>query len=463
MGDSRRGGWPERRVNVLYLHSHDTGRYVQPYGHAIPTPHIQRLAEEGVLFRQNFCAGPTCSPSRAALLTGQYPHSCGQLGLAHRGFELEHPERHLAWTLRRAGYQTALLGVQHVVRNVPERLRDTGYEHVDVEKRTAREVAAKAIAYLRAYAAGGRERPFFVDTGTTETHRVFHAADATASRAEDARYCLPPPVLPDTPETRRDMADFKASARIWDAAIGEILAALDETALADDTLVVLTTDHGIAFPQMKCNLTDHGIGVLLIVRGPADVEGLRGGLVVDQMVSHVDVFPTICDVAGVTAPEWLQGVSLLPLVRGEVETAREEVFAEVNYHVPYEPQRCVRTSRWKYIRRFPPLDEYRRPLLANCDDGLSKDVWLHYGWSNLDTSPEQLYDLVFDPQERRNLAGDPRCAAPLEEMRGRLERLMRETDDPLLRGPIPLPEGAIVSPPDLVSPRDSRPARPVAQ
>ena len=92
---------PQDRPNVLYLHSHDTGRYVQPYGHPVPTPAYQRLAQEGVLFRQNFCLGPTCSPSRAALLTGQTPHSCGQLGLAHRGFELQHPERHLAWALRR--------------------------------------------------------------------------------------------------------------------------------------------------------------------------------------------------------------------------------------------------------------------------------------------------------------------------------------------------------------------------
>ncbi len=78
----------EQYPNILYLHSHDTGRYVQPYGHAIPTPNIQRLAEQGVLFRKAFCAAPTCSASRACLLTGQYAHSNGMLGLAHRGFSL---------------------------------------------------------------------------------------------------------------------------------------------------------------------------------------------------------------------------------------------------------------------------------------------------------------------------------------------------------------------------------------
>ena len=148
-----------RRPNVLYLHTHDTGRYIQPYGHAIPAPHVQRLAEQGVLFRQNFCAGPTCSPSRAALLTGQWPHSCGQLGLAHLGFELEHPERHLAWTLRHAGYDTALLGVQHVVRDPAA----TGYQRIATGGRKVADVIPRAVEFLR---HAPKDRPFFLDVGT---------------------------------------------------------------------------------------------------------------------------------------------------------------------------------------------------------------------------------------------------------------------------------------------------------
>ena len=89
------------RPNILYIHSHDTGRYVQPYGYAIPTPNIQKLAEEGILFRQAYCASPMCSPSRAALLTGQSPHSCGQFGLVNCGFPLRDTEKHLAHTLKK--------------------------------------------------------------------------------------------------------------------------------------------------------------------------------------------------------------------------------------------------------------------------------------------------------------------------------------------------------------------------
>ena len=171
------------------------------------------------------------------------------------------------------------------------------------------------------------------------------------------------------------------------------------------------------------------------------------------MRKHMDVFPTVCAVAGIPAHAWLQGQSLAPLAGGEVERLHEAVFGEVNYHVPYEPQRSVRTERWKYIRRY---DHYGKPLLANCDDGPSKDVWLRHGWSDLDTAPEQLYDLVFDPQERRNLISEAAHASVVDEMRARLERWMRQTDDPLLQGDVPLPEGAKVSPPELISPRAAR-------
>ncbi|MDH7571364.1 MAG: sulfatase-like hydrolase/transferase, partial [Armatimonadota bacterium] len=105
------------RPNLLYLHSHDTGRYIQPYGYPVPTPNLQRLAEEGFLFRQAFCANPTCSASRAALLTGQCAHSSGMTGLAHRGFSLKDYGQHLVHTLRAAGYVSTLVGVQHVARD----------------------------------------------------------------------------------------------------------------------------------------------------------------------------------------------------------------------------------------------------------------------------------------------------------------------------------------------------------
>ena len=425
------------RPNIIYLHSHDTGRYIQPYGHLTPTPNLQRLAEQGILFRQAFCAAPTCSPSRAALLTGQAPHSAGMLGLAHRGFSLKDYRQHLVHTLRQGGYRSTLIGVQHVAPS--DGL--IGYDHVvPVARRDVEHVAPAAAAFL----AASPQEPFFLGVGFVETHREY----PEPGPAEDPRYCLPPAPLPDTPEIRADMAAFKASARRLDQDVGTILGALDRAGLAENTLVICTTDHGIAFPQMKCNLTDHGIGVMLIMRGPA---GLSGGRVCDAMVSQIDLFPTLCELLDLEPPPWLQGVSLMPLVRGQAEAVNEAIYAEVTYHAAYEPMRAVRTKRWKYIRRF---GSRRTPVLPNCDDSPSKTVWLEHGWAERPLVREELYDLVLDPQERTNLAGIPAFAGALEKMRGRLEGWMQRTQDPLLAGPVPAPRGARVNDSDGVSPKE---------
>jgi arylsulfatase A-like enzyme len=242
-----------------------------------------------------------------------------------------------------------------------------------------------------------------------------------------------------------DMASFMASARLLDDAVGTVLQALQDAGLAEDTLVISTTDHGIAFPGMKCNLTDHGIGVLLILRGPASGEaGSRrweGGRVVDAMVSHLDLFPTICETLGSEPPPGLEGRSLLPLLEDGTRELHDELFSEVTYHAAYEPQRAVRTRRWKYIRRFDPRSG---PVLCNCDDGSSKYVWIDNGWGDRAPAEEQLYDLLFDPQERCNLAGMTAQDTILNDMRGRLRQWMEDTHDPLLKGPVPLPPGTAV-------------------
>ncbi len=424
--------------NILYIHSHDTGRHIAPYGHAVPTPNMTRLADEGVLFTNAFCSGPTCSPSRAALLSGQCAHSSGMIGLAHRGFSMRDYREHILHTLRPAGYESTLIGVQHVA----DRAERIGYDRiVPTETREARHVAPAAAGFLRS----APKQPFFLSVGFFETHRVF----PEPGPEDDARRCLPAPTVPNAPETRADMAAFKASARRLDAGVGEVLAALEAAGLAGNTLVISTTDHGIPFPGMKCNLTDHGIGVLLMMRGPG---GFTGGKVLDGLVSHIDVFPTICELLGIERPAWIQGRSILPMVRGEKPEVNEEIFAEVSYHAAYEPMRAVRTRRWKYIRRY---DGRTRPVLANADDGPSKDVWLAAGWAARQVEAEQLYDLVFDPQERRNVAADPANAATLADMRGRLERWMRETKDPLLSGTVPAPAGAVVNSPDALSPKET--------
>ncbi len=436
--------------NILYLHSHDTGRYVQPYGFPVQTPNIQRLADQGVLFRRAFCATPTCSGSRACLLTGQHAHGNGMLGLAHRGWELEDYGRHLIHTLRRGGYRSALIGEQHISEDPGV----IGYDRVvEIDSNRVESVVPATIELLDE----PLEQPFFLSVGFFETHRSFF--EPTSVR--DALYSQPPANLPDTPETRRDIAAFKESARSLDHGVGAMLDAVDSRGLADNTIIVFTTDHGLAFPGAKATLFDRGLGVLLMMRGP----GFAFGKVVDSMVSHLDIYPTLCDLAGVPRPAWLEGRSVLPLVAGELDELHDELFAAVTYHAAYEPQRAVRTNRFKYIRRF---DDRAEPVLANTDDSPSKDVLVESGWAERRVDAEQLYDLVFDPNEAGNLARDPAYAEVLDDLRGRLQEWMRRTGDPLLAGHVSGPEGARTNTPDQRSAGDPlvpvngapRPARP---
>ena len=409
---------------------------MQPYGFQVPTPNIQMLADQGVFFRQAFCASPTCSGSRASLLTGQYCHSNGMFGLAHRGWSLNDYGEHLVHPLRGVGYRSVLIGEQHVSKDPGV----IGYDEViDVDSNHVADVAPIANAALRDVA-----EPFFMSVGFFETHRDFQAPTSV----RDTLYSQPPPNLPDTLATREDIAAFKASARSLDQGIGSVLNELHRLGLAERTLIVCTTDHGLAFPRAKATLFDRGTGVSLVMRGPG---GFSGGRVIDSMVSHLDVYPTLCEVAGAELPGFLQGTSLLPLIAGDVDAVRDEVFTEMTFHAAYEPLRAIRTERWKYVKRF---HDYPRPILANCDDSDTKDLLVAAGWGEREVPVEQLYDLLLDPNEDADLSSDARYAGTLRELRGRVERWMEETVDPLRQGPIEPSPGAIVNRQDALSPAE---------
>jgi len=448
------------RPNILYLHSHDTGRYTAPYGHALRTPNLQRLAERGMLFRHAFTANPTCSPSRACLLTGRCAHNNGMLGLTHRGSALADPSQTLPSFLREHGYETVLTGVQHVAKHdVPA--SDYGYSR-DVRSEPTPEFSGagvndqktvhRAAAFLKGWDA---DRPLFLDVGFFTTHRTGTTAEGVQwhngdeSPAGDPRYARPPAPLPDTAATRTDFADYAVAVTRLDGYMGRVLDALDEAGMSENTLIICTTDHGIAFPHCKCNLTDHGLGVMLTLAGPAGGGGrFDGGRVCDALVSQIDLFPTVCDSVGLEKPGWLQGVSLSPLAGDETASVRDAVFAEVNYHAAHEPKRAVRTQRYKYIRRVTAREH---PVLTNCDPGVSKDLLLEQGWRQRPQEAERLYDLVFDPQESCNRIDDPAYAGVAQQMRDTLERWMRDTDDPALTGTVHLP-GYQINPADGLQP-----------
>jgi arylsulfatase A-like enzyme len=248
------------------------------------------------------------------------------------------------------------------------------------------------------------------------------------------------------------MAGFISSARSLDDGIGLIVQALKDSGLDGNTIIICTTDHGIPFPHMKCNLHDTGTGVLLIIRGQ-EGGSLRDGKVVDAMVSQIDLFPTICDLLSLEKPVWLQGKSILGLFDGSqdpavIDSLNDAVFSEVTYHAAYEPMRGVRTARWKYIRYF---DDWYWPVLPNCDTSPSLTYLLEQGWRDQPREKEMLYDLVFDPCESHNLACSTAHLVPLNEMRARLDAWMHRTKDPLLNGFIPAPKGTSINMPDQFS------------
>ncbi len=443
-------------MNIIYLHTHDTGRYIEPYGFAVPTPNLQTLASEGMMFRQAFSTAPTCSPSRAGLLTGTAPHSCGMLGLAHRGFQLRDYDQHLVRFLKGQGYTTALCGVQHEAPQaeligydtildmdhpkLDPKLRRSAPGPLDRSQRDLRN-AQYAADYVR---RAPDDTPFFLAFGMFNTHREFPDLDGTVN----PNYVRPPHPLPDTEATRRDFATYIQAARVVDECVGLVLQALAETGRDQDTIVVFTTDHGLALPNMKCTLWDTGIGVSLLLRYPGQQSA---GLACDALVSHLDVFPTLCDLAELPKPDWLQGTSLLPLLNGEAQEVRDAIFAEVSWHAAFEPQRAVRTQRYKYIRRFQGVTHV---VPANIDDSWSKDVLLEHDLLETPRPEEALYDVMLDPTERVNLAYLPKHEDVRRQLATALEQWMEITDDPLCSGALERPAGAVINRQNCISPSE---------
>lgn len=474
------------RLNVVYIHTHDTGRLIGPYSQLYDTPALNKLAALGTVLDYLYCVGPTCSPSRSGLLTGRMPHQNGMLGLAHRGFSIYDMNQHLCRFLGRHGYETALCGMQHESHD-PNLI---GYDHVSICQRpesedlTAwdRENAAAACDFIRS----DHDRPFFLSYGLVQTHRPFHELDSDIDDPEKQI----PACLPYTDMIAEDMARFMTSVRRADECIGKVLDALEEQSFLDNTIVFYTTDHGAAFPFMKCTLTEGGTGVAGIIHVPGNV---LAGKRLQAIISHLDFYPTLCDLLHIERPDWLEGKSFAgKLVDSGLYDSDDQddqaVFSEINYHAAYEPQRSVRNQRYRLIvryddRRKGSVDQgfpARKPRLANIDEGLAKRSLQNEGYirqegtidqdrllqnikkrSNLNKVNDRnlglcnnqyryadklLFDLWEDPEELCNLADDPDYAQVLADLEEQLIAWQQRTEDPILaEGYISAPKSSIVN------------------
>jgi len=447
------------KKNVIYIHTHDSGRILSPYGYDVPTPHLLEFAKDATLFRQAYSVGPTCSPSRAGLLTGMYPHSNGMLGLSQRGFGLSDYSKHLVQFLKMHGYHTVLCGIQHEAGsyfNHREGAQKIGYDEditTDPAKYAEEELvkwdlenAKKVCEWLRKWKS---DKPFFLSYGLYATHRKFPNEGLVEI---DSNYIAPPYPLFDHGIIREDYKKYLYSASWFDRAFQIVMDTLKTEGLYDESIIIFTTDHGIAFPFSKCTLYDSGIGVSLIMRVPGS---RMNGEVIDGLVSHVDMFPTLCDLLQLEKPDYLQGFSFAELFRDKTIDVREEIFSEINFHTSYEPARCIRTKRYKYIRYYD--EQYLKINLSNIDNSDSKDYYLNNGLQQEVKYQEALYDLLFDPGERNNLVDDERYQDVLEEMRKRLLTYQEETDDPLLKGHIQIRPNWKVNKRECINPSSKNP------
>jgi arylsulfatase A-like enzyme len=415
--------------NILQIVCHDLGRHLGCYGVAsVHTPTLDRFAAEGVRCARSFCTSPGCSPSRAALATGRYPHANGVMGLAHAhfGWQLGPDERHVARLLGDAGYHTALFGLQHVTYQI----ESLGFHEIHGD-RPADGVAENLEQFLAQRPTG---KPLYIEVNFFEPHRPFDFGGVAPDTENGVQV---PAYLPDNEAARGELAALQGAIRKVDGCVNRILGALSAARLADDTLVIFTTDHGIAFPRAKTTLYDAGIEVALLARWPAG--GIEGGRVCDALISNVDVLPTYLEAAGVAVPDNLQGRSALSSLKGQAaDDARTAVFAEKTYHEAYDPQRCIRTQKHKLIhhfevcsRAYAATDIASGPTFATMIRELAAE-----------RSMLELYDVEADPSEQKNLAADPAHAGTVADLGRQLREWMEETGDPLLRGPIPSPFAA---------------------
>jgi uncharacterized sulfatase len=493
------------RPNILFCFADDWGRYASCYAgiegrpslnHVIRTPNVDRLAREGVMFRNAFAPAPSCTPCRSALLTGRYWWNTDR-GAILQGAIWNTNIPSFPLLLREAGYH---IGKSYKVwspgtpADAPFGGQKHAYEKAGRSPNNFSEEATKMVQAGMTMAAAREKilaqvrgnfdafladrkpgQPWLYWFGPTTTHRTWIKGSGKklwGIEPDSLRGNLPG-FLPDVPEVREDVADYLGECQAYDAYVGALLKRLEEAGELERTLVVISGDHGMpGVPGGKCNLYDFGTAVALVARWP----GGRGGRVVDDFVNLMDLAPTFMEVGRVKIPEGVSGRSLVGLLNssasGQIDPTRTYVVTGRERHVasaregnlPY-PMRAIRTENFIYVRNFasslwpmgapyavtetggPTAQELEgNTFVAFPDmDASPTKAWLvahrHdlYGKEFFERAfakrpGEELYDLRSDPQQTNNVAGEVSSLVEKSAMARRLLKVLHEAHDPRVTG-----------------------------
>jgi uncharacterized sulfatase len=446
------------RPNILFAIADD-----QSFPHTsasgdpvVRTPAFDRVAQQGVRFTNAFCAAPGCAPSRAALLTGKSIWQIEEAGTHASYF----PKKFHVYPdmLEAAGYFVGLTGKGAG----PCNFKDAGWKRnpagpsFDAAKLRDASPGVNALDYAGNFQGFLRKRPkgqpFCFWYGGTEPHRAYATGSGVRSgkRPQDAKV---PPFLPDVPEVREDLLDYLTEIEHFDQHLGSMLAALEEAGELENTLVVVTADNGMAFPHAKATVYDYGIHLPLAIMWP---ERVKGGRVVEDMVSFVDFAPTYLEAAGLIPTADMVGQSLLNVLTsgkaGRVDASRTSILTgrERHSHARYDnlgyPTRAIRTPDFLYVRNLKPelrvagdpegyhdIDDgpSKRFMLENRDAPVMKKLFpIVFGAH----PAEQLFDVRKDPGCLENVAGKPEHEKTRKQLKAKLEIALAEQKDPRMLG-----------------------------
>ncbi len=398
------------RPNVLLITADDLGNQLSCYGEKrIRTPHLDALAAQGVRFTNAYVAQSSCSSSRAALLTGRWPHQNGQYGLAHLGFSMHPGQKNLPSLLKQVGYRTGIIGKLHV-----EPAGEFPFDWMPAKEKTGAGPTRNVhwvAAQSRRFFAEAKEsgQPFFYYVNYFDPHGPYtpeinqvNGVPEKPLHAEDIQ--VPLPLNAKTPKAAKELTAiiYNTILRV-DVGMGLLLEELEAAGFAEDTLVIFLGDNGATVRHGKTSSYEPGVQVPLIIRGPGPA---RTGQVRSELVSMIDIMPTVLAAAGVSVPPEVEGRSLVPLLRGDSVRWREFLFTEMNFHTAnhFTPQRTVRDDRHKLVWNLVP---------------------------QADQASVELFDLQADPDETRNLADDPELVSIRRRLETALKQWRERTKDPL--------------------------------